>query len=86
MEQAGTCPTKESDADEALTGVRASCEDLELLGQLFTLGTVLFGFTSHARYEVCGHSRYSYGSKDTANPGDELRFDHLDGHVVDETF
>jgi hypothetical protein len=86
MEQAGACLTKESNADEALTGIRASSEDVKLLGQLFTLGTVLLGFTSHARHELGGHSRDSYGSKDTAERGDKLRFDYFDGDVVDEAF
>jgi hypothetical protein len=86
MEQAGACLTKESNADEALTGIRASSEDVKLLGQLFTLGTVLLGFTSHARHELGGHSRDSYGSEDTAERGDELRFDYFDGDVVDEAF
>ena len=52
MEQAGACLTKESNADEALTGIRAFSEDVKLLDQLSTLGTVLLGFTSHARHEL----------------------------------
>jgi hypothetical protein len=86
MEQAGACLTKESNADEALTGIRAFNEDVKLLSQLFALGTVLLGFTSHARHEVGGHSRDSYGSEDTAEWGDELRFDYFDSDVVDEAF
>jgi hypothetical protein len=86
MEQAGARLTKEPNADEALTGIRAFRQDVKLLGQLFTLGTVLLGFTSHARHEVGGHSRDSYGSEDTAEGGDELCFDYFDGDVVDEAF
>ena len=72
----GTCLTKESNADEAFTGIRAFREDLKLLSKLFTLGSVLLGFTSHARYEVGGHSRDSCGCEDTAEGGDELRFEN----------
>ena len=82
----GTCLIKESNADEAFTGIRAFREDLKLLGQLFTLDSVLLGFTSHARYEFGGNSRDSYRSEDVAKGEDELRFDYLDGHVVDEAF
>ena len=78
MEQAGAYLTKESNIDEALTGITAFCEDLKLLGQLFMLGTVLLEFTSHARHEVSGRSRDSYGSEDIANRGDELSFDYVD--------
>ena len=52
MEQAGAYLTKESNADKALTGIRAFVEDVKLLGQLFTLGTVLLGFTSYARHKL----------------------------------
>jgi hypothetical protein len=68
------------------TSVRAFSEDVKLLGQLFTLGTDLLGFSSQARHEVSGHNRGSYRSEDTAEQGDELRFDYFDGDVVDETF
>lgn len=50
------------------------------------LGTVLLGLTSHARHEVGGHSRNSYGSEDIVERGDELCFDYFDGYVVDEAF
>ena len=86
MEQAGIYLTKESNANKALTGIRAFREDVKLLGQLFTLGTVLLGFTGHARHEVGGHSRDSYWSEDTAERGDELSFNYFDGDVVDEAF
>ena len=80
------CLTKDSDADEALTGLRAFCEDVKLLGQLITLGTILLGFTSHACYEVGGHCRDSYGCEDTAERRDELCFDYFVGDVIDEAF
>jgi hypothetical protein len=86
MKQAGARLTKEPNADEALTGIRAFRQDVKLLGQLFTLGTVLLGFTSHARHEVGGHSRDSYGSEDTAEWGDELRLDYFDGDIINEAF
>jgi hypothetical protein len=86
MEQAGVCLTKESNTDEALTDIRAFSEDVKLLGQLFTLGTVLLRFTSHTRHELSGHSRDSYRSEDTAEQRDELRFDYFDSDVVDEAF
>ena len=57
-----------------------------MLGQLFTLGTVLLGFTSHARHEVGGHSRDSCGSENTAEGGDELRLDYFDGDLINEAF
>lgn len=86
MEQAGACLTKESDADEAPTGIRALSKDVKLLGQLFTVATGLLGFSSQACHEVGGHSRDSDRSEDVAERGDELRLDYFDGDVVDETF
>ena len=80
------CLTKDSDADEALTGLRAFCEDVKLLGQLFTLGTILLGFTSHACHEVGGNCRDSYWCEDTAERRDELCFDCFVGDVIDEAF
>jgi hypothetical protein len=85
-EQAGTYLTKESNANKALAGLRAFCEDVKLLCQLFTLGTVLLRFTSLARHELGGHSRDSYGSEDTAERGDELRFNYFNSDVVDKAF
>ena len=69
-----------------LTGIGALHEDVKLLGYLFTLGTVLFGFASYARHEVGGHSRDSYGSEDITERGDKLRFDYFNGDVIDEAF
>ena len=86
MEQAEACLTKDSNTDEALTGIKAFHKDLKLLGQLFTLGTVLLEFTSHTRHDISGHSRDSDGSEDIANRGDELSFDHVDRHVINEAF
>jgi len=86
MEQAGARLTKEPNANEALTGIRAFRQDVKLLGQLFTLGTILLEFTSHARHEIDGHSRDSYESEDTAKWGDELRLDYFDGDIINEAF
>ena len=80
------CLTKESNADEVLTGIRAFCEDVKLLGQLFTLSTVLLRFFSHACYEVSRHSRDSYRFKDIAQQGDELHFNYFAGDVIDKVF
>jgi hypothetical protein len=60
----GACLTKESNADEALTGIRAFHKDVELFSQLFALATVLLGFASDACHEVGGHGGDSYGRED----------------------
>jgi len=86
VEQARACITQESNADEALTGIGAFGEDVKLLGQLFTLGTVLVGFTRYARHELSGHSRDIYKGEYAAEQGDKLRFDYFNGHIVDEAF
>lgn len=86
MEQARACLTKESNANKALTGIRAFSKDVKLLSQLFALSTVLLRFTSHACHKVSGHSRDSYRSKDTAKQGDKLRFDYFNSNVVNKAF
>jgi hypothetical protein len=86
MEQAGACLTKESNADEALTGIRAFSKDVKLLSQLFALGTVLLQFTSHACHKVGRHSKDSHRSEDTAKQGDELRLDYFNSNVVNKAF
>jgi hypothetical protein len=85
-EKLDVCLTKKSNADEPFTGIRSLHKDVELLGQLFALGSVLLGFAGDARHKVVGHSSDSYGSEDIAKRGDKLGFDGFDSNVVDETF
>ena len=60
MKRAEICLIKKFNIDEALVRIRVFCENLELLDQLFTLGTILLELISHARHEVREYSRDSY--------------------------
>ena len=78
--------TKDSDADEALTGLNTLHKDFQLFLQLFTLGAVFLGLTSDASHKVRGHGNDSGGREHIMERGDELVFDNLDSNVIDETF
>jgi hypothetical protein len=56
--------TKDSDADEAFASFRAFHKNVQLSGQLFALGVILFRFASDASHEVRGHGSGSYRGKD----------------------
>lgn len=55
--------TKYSDADEAFAGFRAFHKNVQLFGQLFALGAILFRFASDASHKVRGYGSCSYGGK-----------------------
>ena len=79
-------PNSDRDIDEALIRIRVFCENLELLNQLFTLGTILLELISHTRHEVKRYRRDSYEIEDIADRTDELSFDYVDYHIINEAF
>ncbi len=86
MKQARARLTKEPNVDKALIGIKAFRQDVKLLDQLFTLGTILLEFISYARHEIDEHSRDSYESEDIVKWGDKLRLDYFDNDIINEAF
>ena len=86
MKRAEIFLIKKFNIDEALVRIRVFCEKLELFDQLFTLGTIFLELISHARHEVKGYRRDSYEIEDIADRTDELSFDYVDCHVINEPF
>jgi hypothetical protein len=80
----GVCLTK--DSDEALASFRSFRENVQLLGQLFTLSTILLRFTSDLGHEVGGHRTDRHRRKDIVKGGYQLDLDYFDCDVVNETF
>lgn len=77
--------TKSSNADEAFAGFGAFCENVQLPGQLFALGTILVGFTGDAGNEAGWHRSDRYRGKYIVKWGDEFSFNDLDSDIVDKT-